>query len=79
MTKEKIEEAIYYHNYKEMKIGVSSYKKLEEIKYYDFTDVPEYMNDKSLENARMAFRMKSGMANKIKMNFNGSYKHNPEM
>ena len=49
---------------------------MEEIKNDDFTDVPEYMNDKSLDNARMAFRIKFGMVNKIKMNFKGSYKHN---
>ena len=76
VTKEEIEEAIYYHDYKEMKMEVSSYKKLDEIKNDDFTDLPEYMNDKSLENARMAFRIKSGMVNNIKMNFKGSYKHN---
>ena len=34
------------------------------------------MNDKSLENSRMAFRIKSSLVNRIKMNFKGSYKHN---
>ena len=33
------------------------------------------MNKKSLEHARMAFRIKTKMANKIKMN-KGSYKNN---
>ena len=34
------------------------------------------MNDKSFDNARMRFRIKSGMVNKIKMNYKGSYKNN---
>ena len=76
VTKEELDEAIYYHNYKEMKLEVCSYKKLESIKNEDFRDLPEYMHDRSIENARMAFRIKSGMVNKIKMNFKGSYKPN---
>ena len=59
-----------------MKIEVSSYKKLETIRNEDFTQLPDYMNDKSLENSRMGFRIKSGMVNKIKMNFKGLYKNN---
>ena len=49
VNKEEIEEAIYYHNYKEMKIEVNSYKKLEEIKNDNFTELPKYMNDKVLK------------------------------
>ena len=76
VNKDEIEEAIYFHNYKEMKIEANSFKKLEDIKNDDFTEVPEYMNYKSLENARMAFRIKYGMVNRIKINFKGCYRHN---
>ena len=76
VTKDELDEAIYYHNYKEMKLEVFSYKKLEEIQNEDFRELPDYMHDKSIENARMAFRIKSGMVNRIKMNYKGSYKHN---
>ena len=69
VSKEEVEEGIYYHDYKELKIEVSGYKKLEAIKN-------DYMNDKNIENSRMAFRIKSGMVNKIKVNFKGSYKEN---
>ena len=43
-------------------------KKLEDIKDNDFTMMPEYMEDKSLDKARMAFRIKSKMVQAIKMN-----------
>ena len=71
MTKEELDEAIYYHNYKEMKMEVNSYKKLEIIEDDDFRELPDYMKDKSIKNARMAFRIKSGMVNRIKMNYKG--------
>ena len=76
VSKEELEDAIYFHNYKEMKLEVSSYKKLEAIKNDDFRELPDFMNDKSIDNARMGFRIKSGMVNKIKMNYKGSYKNN---
>jgi hypothetical protein len=62
VSKEELEEAIYFHNYKEMKLEVSSYKKLEAIKNDDFRELPEFMNDKSI--------------NRIKMNYKGSFKNN---
>ena len=76
VSKEELEDAIFYHNYKEMKLEMCGYKKLEAVKNDDFTKLPEYMNDKSLARARMAFRIKSEMVNKIKMNYKGSYKNN---
>ena len=76
MSKDEIEEGIYYNHYKEMKLEISGYKKLEAIKNDDFSELPDYMNEKSLENARMAFRIKAGMVNRIKMNYKGSYKQN---
>ena len=42
----------------------------------DFRDLPDYINDRSIENAKMAFRIKSGIMNKIKINFKGSCKPN---
>ena len=75
VAKDKLEEAIYYHNYKEMKVEMSELEKLEDIKNDNFTELPEYMKEKSLEKARIAFRIRSKMVQNIKMNFNGSYKH----
>ena len=76
VSKEDVEEGIYCHNYKEMKNKVSGYKKLEAIKDDDFTELPDYMKDRILENCRMGFIIKSNMVNKIKMNLKGSYKDN---
>ena len=38
--------------------------------------MPEYMEDKSLDKARMAFRIKSKMVQAIKMNYKESHKGN---
>ena len=59
-----------------MKQDLQGYKKLEDIKDSDFTKLPEYMEEKSLEKARMSFRIKSKMVQSIKMNFKSSYKGN---
>ena len=61
IKKEAREEAIFFHNYEEMKQDLQRYKKLEDIKDDDFTKMPDNMKDKSLENARMSFRIKSKM------------------
>ena len=70
----KKEEAIFFHNYMEMKQDLQRYKKLDDVKDDDFTKMPDYMEDKSLENARMSFRTKSKMVQAIKMNFKSSHK-----
>ena len=48
-----------------MKLEGCGYKKLEAVKKDDFTKLPEYMNEKSVDRARVAFRIKSEMVNKI--------------
>ena len=47
-------------SYKEMILEVS-------INNVNFTELPEYVNAKSPDNKRIAFRIKSGMLNTIKM------------
>ena len=73
VDKDTIEEAIFYHNYKEMKIDMQRYEKLEDEKDKDFTKLPCYMEGKGLEDIRLAFRIKSKMVRKIKMNYKKSY------
>ena len=75
-SKDSIEDAIFYHNYLEMKLEINKYDKLEDVKNEDFREVPEYMNIKSLDKVRMAFRIRSKMVNNIKMNFKNSHKNN---
>ena len=76
IKKEAMEEAIFFHNYKEMKQDLQGYKKLEDVKDNGFTKIPEYMEEKSLEKSRMSFRIKSKMVQSIKMNFKASNKGN---
>ena len=59
-----------------MKQELEKCSKLEDIKHNDFTKLPEYMEEKCLDKARLAFRIKSKMVQGIKMNFKGSHKGN---
>ena len=54
--------------YKELKIDMQRYDKLEDEKDKGFTKLPSYMEGKCLEDIRLAFRIKSKMVRKIKMN-----------
>ena len=76
VTKEELEDAIFFHNYREMKEDINKYKKLEDVKHEDMRELPEYMMEKSLETSRMAFRVRTKMVKSIKMNYKNSHKQN---
>ena len=77
INKKEIQDAVFYHNYGEIKEEMEKYRKLEEVKHGDFTKLPEYMiKEKSIERVRMAYRIRSRMVNDIKMNFKNSNKNN---
>ena len=69
VDKKDIEEHILYHNYKEFKEDMEKYDKLEEIKNEDIREVQSYMKMRSVEKVRMAFRIRSKMVTKIRLNF----------
>ena len=48
VEKETIDEAIFYHNYKEMKIDMQKYEKLEDVKDDDFRELPSYFEEKNV-------------------------------
>ena len=73
-----VKEAIFGHNYSEMKEEVSKMKKLEPIKGDDFREVPEYFMDKSIENGRMAFQLRSQMLKEIPGNFKNKFRNEKE-
>ena len=75
ISKEEIENAVFFHNYKEMKCEMERYRKLEDIKHEDFRKPQNYMESKSVENARMAYRIRCKMVKTFKMNFKNSYKN----
>ena len=74
LDKEKITEAVLYHDYKEKKEDMEKYKKLEDIKHEDFRYLPDYMlKEKSVDKVRLAYRIRSKMVNDIKSNFKNSH------
>ena len=75
VTKEEIKDAIKNHHYKDMKAELDKSKKLSDIKHEDFSKVQTYFSGKSVENTRMAFRVRSHLVPKISCNFKNKYKN----
>ena len=72
--KDVIEEAVFYHNYSEMKEDMLKYKKLDQIRHQDFRNLPEYIvKEKSIEKVRLAYRIRTNMIKDIKTNFKNSH------
>ena len=74
IKKEEIDDKIYYQNYKEMKDKMERYDKLEDVKNDDFRTVQSYMEIKSIDRVRMAFRLRCKMVKEIKMNMKNMHK-----
>ena len=72
-SKEEIKEAVFYRNYLDMKEDMERYKKLDDIKSEDFRYAQPYMESKSIDQARMAYRIRCKMVKTIKENFRSSY------
>ena len=49
-------------------------KKLEDVRNQDFSIPQKYLEEKSVDNARLAFRARSNMIKSIKGNFKNSFK-----
>ena len=75
MTKDEIEEAVFYSSYKETKEEMEKYDKLKDIKHEDFRQEQDYMTEKAMDNARMAFRIRTKMVKNIKMNFKNMHRN----
>ena len=78
IPKSKIKEAIYYSHYKSMKEDIEKSSKLEDIKHEDFRKIQPYFMDKSIENTRLGFRIRTKMVEKIPGNYKNMYKNNKE-
>ena len=76
LEKEELEDAVFCHEYKEMKEEMSKCEKLKDVRNEDFRKEQEYMEEKGMGNARMAFRIRTKMVNKVKANFKNMYKDN---
>ena len=79
VTKRQIKQAIYYSHYNNMKENTSNSNKLEDIKYEDFHSFRPYFNYKNINNARMAFRIRTNMVENIPANFKGKYDHENDL
>ena len=77
LKKEEVKRAVFDHHYMDMKNEMKEKsKKLKEICEEDFREVQEYFNHKSVENVRMAFRVRCNMVDDIPANFKQKYKNN---
>ena len=69
-----IKEAVMEHHDNELKEKIKSSEKMEKVKDDDFSQVQEYLKGKSIENTRMAFKIRCNMVQDIKGNFTSKYK-----
>ena len=59
-----------------MKEEMSKYGKLKDVLNEDYRKEQVYMEEKAMDNARMAFRVRTKMVKKVKANFKSMYKDN---
>ena len=72
VSKETVEEEIFYHRYKELKKEMDSKEKCKDIKHEDCREVQRYMKTNSIEKARMKFSLRAKMYN-CRANMHGKY------
>ena len=65
-------------HYDDLKSELEHSKKLKDIKDEDFSSVQEYFKGKSVENTRMAFKIRSKMVTEIPGNVKNRYKNKKE-
>ena len=76
VCKEEIEEAMFYGNQKLLKEEMEKYSKLDAVKGGDFRREQDYLKENGIERARMAFRIRTRMVKKVKMNFKNEHRKN---
>ena len=74
ISKEKIDETIFYHHYKDMKEAMNNSKKMEKICHEDFRKEQEYFNNRSVDSARTQLRIRLEMVDTFKDNFCSKYR-----
>ena len=76
VDKGEVDEAILYANMKERKVEMEKCEKLKEVKNEDFRKEQDYLMEKSVDKGRIAFRLRSRMVPKVKMNFKNMHRNN---
>ena len=74
VKKEKIQEQLFYHHYKDMKEEIQNCKKMSQIKHKDFRKEQDYMNDKSIDSSRTQLRVRLEMLETFKDNYRSKYR-----
>ena len=74
VSKHDIKKAIFENHYNDMVKIVKTKTKLENIQDEDFHEIQDYFGDKSVENTRMAFRIRTQMVRDIPGNYKNKYK-----
>ena len=77
VKKEDIKEAIFMNHYKDMKKEMEKYSKLEDIKNEDYRSEKEYMKQKSIEDIRRQFRIRTKLVTIFKDNFRNKFRTLP--
>ena len=76
VAKEELDEAILFANMKETKLEMEKSEKLKDVRNGDFRKEQDYMKMKGLDRARMAFRIRTKMVQRVKMNFKSMHRSN---
>ena len=74
VSKSEIKVAIFENHYNEMVESIQTKSKLDAINGEDFRKVQDYFHDKSVENVRIAFRIRTEMVKEIPGNFKNKYR-----
>ena len=74
VSKQDVKKAIFDNHYEDMKNTINTKSKLEAIKEDDFKEVQSYFHDKSVEKARMAFKIRTQMLTEIPGNAKNKYR-----
>jgi hypothetical protein len=74
VSKHDVKKAISEHHYSDMINTVGGQTKLEDIKGDDFKRTQEYLYDRSVKKARMAFKIRTHMVPDIPGNFKNKYR-----
>ena len=76
MEKHQIQTAIFEAHYKDMMNQFIHSKKLKDIENDHFRGLQEYFHDKNLKNARLKFKIRTEMVEKVPGNFKNRYYYN---
>jgi hypothetical protein len=74
VEKEKVQEMIFFHHYKDLKEELDKSQKMEGIKHEDYRVAQSYIGDKSIERCRTKFRIRINLMKTFKDNFRTKYR-----